>query len=184
MFDSARVSGLMLAPMQNSRLAINRIRRHGRPVVVLNYDSGSRDVCTVLVDNEQAGYLAARHLIELGRRSIAFIAGRYELQPVTLRRQGIRRAVAETGGAVRLSELNVEALDAPDGIVVGQQLMDLGHDRPDAVLAVTDLLAMAIINELVAAAVERSGRRRHHGVRSQLGRLGWGDPAHLGVNGR
>jgi LacI family transcriptional regulator len=93
LFDSARVSGLMLAPMQNSRPAIDRLRRHGRPVVVLNYDSGSNDVCTVLVDNEQAGYLAARHLIGLGRTSITFIAGRYEFQPVaapgnTARRHG------------------------------------------------------------------------------------------------
>ena len=153
LFDSARVSGLMLAPMQNSRPAIDRLRRHGRPVVVLNYDSGSNDVCTVLVDNEQAGYLAARHLIELGRTSITFIAGRYEFQPVALRRQGIRRAVAETGGAVRLSELHVAALDAPDGAVIGQQLVAMGRDRPDAVLAVTDLLAMAIISQLVAAGV-------------------------------
>jgi LacI family transcriptional regulator len=33
----------------------------------------------------------------------------------------------------------------------------LGRDRPDAVLAVTDLLAMAIINELVAAGVSVPG---------------------------
>jgi LacI family transcriptional regulator len=157
LFDSARVSGLMLAPMQNSRPAINRLRRHGRPVVVLNYDSGSNDVCTVLVDNEQAGYLAARHLTQLGRTSIVFVAGRDELQPVSLRRRGVRRAVAETDGGVRLSELNVAGLNAPEGAVVGQQLMALGHDRPDSVLAVTDLLAMAITSELVAAGVSVPG---------------------------
>jgi LacI family transcriptional regulator len=151
LFDSARVSGLMLAPMQNSRPAIDRLRRHGRPIVVLNYDSGSSDVCTVLVDNEQAGYLAARHLIELGRTSIAFVAGMHEFQPVALRQRGVRRAVAQAGGAVRLSELSVKALDAEDGAVIGQQLVDLGRDRPDAVLAVTDLLAMVIISELIAA---------------------------------
>ena len=153
LFDSARVSGLMLAPMQNSRPAIDRLRRHGRPVVVLNYASGSRDVCTVLVDNEQVGYLAARHLIELGRTSIAFVAGMDELQPVPLRRRGVKRAVAETGGAVRLSELTVAGLDAPDGAAAGQRLVALGRDRPDAVLAVTDLLAMAIISQLIAARV-------------------------------
>ena len=153
LFDSARVSGLMLAPMQSSRPAIDRLRRHGRPVVVLNYASGSDDVCSVLVDNEQAGYLAARHLIELGRTSIAFVAGMYELQPVALRRRGVEKAVAETGGAVRLLELSVAGLDAADGALVGQQLVALGSDRPDAVLAVTDLLAMVIISQLIAARV-------------------------------
>ena len=153
LFDSARVSGLMLAPMQNSRPAIDRLRRHGRPVVVLNYTSGSRDVCTVRVDNEQVGYLAARHLIELGRTSIAFVAGMDELQPVALRRRGVMRAVDETAGVVRLSELNVARLDAPDGTAAGQRLVALGRDRPDAVLAVTDLLAMAIVSQLIAARV-------------------------------
>ena len=93
----------MLAPMQNSRPAIDRLRRHhGRPVVVLNYASGSSDVCTVLVDNEQAGYLAARHLIELGHTSIAFVAGMYELQPVALRQRGVKQGhfdEARRGGA-------------------------------------------------------------------------------------
>jgi LacI family transcriptional regulator len=42
-------------------------------------------------------------------------------------------------------------LDAPDGAVVGQQLVALERDRPDAVLAVTDLLAMVIISQLIAA---------------------------------
>jgi LacI family transcriptional regulator len=157
LFDSARVSGLMLAPMQNSRPAIDRLRRHGRPVVVLNYASGSSDVCTVLVDNERAGYLAARHLIELGHTSIAFVAGIYELQPVALRERGVKRAISEAGGAVRLSELSMKGLDAEDGAVVGRQLVALGHDRPDAVLAVTDLLAMVIISELTAAGLSVPG---------------------------
>ncbi|QEW00967.1 hypothetical protein F6J84_13250 [Microbacterium caowuchunii] len=33
---------------------------------LINYDSGADDVCSVVVDNEQVGYLAARHLIEQG----------------------------------------------------------------------------------------------------------------------
>ena len=37
--DGARVSGLLLAPMQDSHEIIERLRRHGRPVVVLNYAS-------------------------------------------------------------------------------------------------------------------------------------------------
>ena len=81
--------------MQDSHGMIERLRRHGRPVVVLNFVSPSEAVCTVVVDNERAGYLATRHLIQLGRRHIAFVAGRYDLQPVVLRRQGIQALKAE-----------------------------------------------------------------------------------------
>ena len=119
--DGARVSALLLAPMQNARVAIERLRRHSRPVVVLNYLSEADDVCTVVIDDGRVGYLAARHLIELGRERIAFVAGRYDLQPVVLRRTGARRAVAEAGGRVELQEITVDGLDAPDGAIAGRR---------------------------------------------------------------
>lgn len=149
--DGARVSGLLLAPMQDSHDVIQRLRRHGRPVVVLNYASPSDDVCTVLIDNEKVGYLAVRHLIELGRRRIAFVAGRYDLQPVVLRRDGARRAVAESGGQAELLEITVDGLDAPEGAVAGRRIVAQEQGRVDAVVAVTDMLGMAIIQQLIGA---------------------------------
>lgn len=149
--DGARVSALLLAPMQDAHVGIERLRRHGRPVVVLNYLSEKDDICMVVIDNEHAGYLAARHLIELGRRRIAFVAGRYDLQPVGLRRTGARRAVAETGGRVELQEITVDELDAPDGATAGRRIIAQGRQRADAVLAVTDMLAMAVIGQLIGA---------------------------------
>ena len=86
-FDGTRVAGVLLAPMHDSRAGIERLRRHGRPVVVLNYDAEPHDGCSVLIDNEQAGYLAARHMIDLGRTRLAFVGGRDNLQPVHLRRR-------------------------------------------------------------------------------------------------
>ncbi|WP_348789799.1 LacI family DNA-binding transcriptional regulator [Leifsonia sp. NPDC080035] len=153
-FDSARVSGIILAPMQESDEQIGRVRRHGRPVVVVNFDSRQTDSCRVLIDNERAGYIAAKHLIDLGRTRIAFVAARDDYQPVHQRREGARKAVAEAGGTVRLIELDTVDLDPPGGADAGRRLAEMDPDeRPDAVLAVTDLLAMAIINELTSAGV-------------------------------
>ena len=153
--DAARVLGLLLAPMEDSGVSIERLRRHGRPVVVLNYASQPGDVCTVLVDNEQVGYLAARHLIDQGRRRLAYVAGRYDLQPVALRRDGIRRAVAaaraDLGEEVELVEVTVDGLDAPDGAIAGRRLLAGGRRPPDGVIAVTDLLAMTVVNQLLSA---------------------------------
>lgn len=149
--DGARVSGLLLAPMQESRVGIDRLRRHGRPVVVLNYVSPTPEVCTVLIDNERAGYLAARHLIDLGRRRIAFVAGLYDIQPVVLRRDGARRAVAEAGGRVELEEITVDGVEAEHGVAAARRIIAQGRPRPDAVLAVTDMLGAALIRELIGA---------------------------------
>lgn len=153
-FDSARVSGVLLASMSESDDTIRRVRRHGRPVVVINFDSEKTDSCRVLIDNERAGYIAAKHLIELGRRRIAFVAAREDLQPVHLRRFGARRAVYESGSGVELIEIDTVDLDPPGGADAGARLAALPpSERPDAVLAVTDLLAMAIINELTNAGI-------------------------------
>lgn len=150
--DGARVTGLLLAPMEDSQGMIERLRRHGRPVVVLNFVSDSEDVCTVVVDNENVGYLAARHLIELGRRRIAYVAGRYDLQPVGLRRTGARRAVAEAGPEVHLEEITIDALDAAAGAAAAQQIV-AQRRPPDGVLAVTDLVGRGLIGQLIGAGI-------------------------------
>lgn len=148
-FDSARASGIILAPMQESDEQIRRVRRHGRPVVVVNFDSRLTDSCRVLIDNERAGYVAAKHLIDQGRTRIAFVAARDDYQPVHDRRTGARAAVAEAGGAVELVEVQTSDLDPTGGTEAGKRLAAMpAESRPDAVLAVTDLLAMSIINEL------------------------------------
>ncbi|CAH0143805.1 LacI family DNA-binding transcriptional regulator [Microbacterium sp. Bi128] len=154
-FDEARVSGILLAPMEDASGDVARIRSHGRPTVVLNYDSGKGDCCQVLVDNEQVGYLAARHLIDIGRTRLAFVGGRDYLQPVALRRRGVRRAVAEEGGRVSLQEVPTENLDPPGGLRAGEELAEeVRAGRLDGVIAVTDLLGMAIIQVFNAQSIE------------------------------
>ena len=144
----SHVSGLVIAPMEDPAEAVDRARRVGCPVVVLNYDSADHDSCRVLIDNEQVGYLAASHLIGLGRRRIVFAGGRDTLQPVARRRRGIARAVAEANGAVRLEEFDADTLEPAAGVEIARMLaMRDPEDRPDAVIGVSDLIAMAVTSE-------------------------------------
>ncbi|GAA1980727.1 LacI family DNA-binding transcriptional regulator [Microbacterium pumilum] len=151
--NDERVAGLLVAPMADHGEGIERSRRLGCPVVELNYD-GEVPSCRVLVDNEAVGYLAARHLIDLGRTHLAFVIARVDYQPVVLRRAGVLRAVAESDGAVTLTELFAEGLKPREGARIGQDLVALpAGQRPDAVLAVTDVLAMAIVNQLASSGI-------------------------------
>lgn len=152
-FDEARVAGILLAPMQDSTAGIERARRHGRPVVVLNYDAQPHNCCAVLVDNEQAGYIAAKHMIDIGRTRLVFVGGRDYVQPVHLRRLGVRRAVAESHGRVQLEEIEAADLTPASGSSVAKELSARTSERPDAIIAVTDLLGMAIVQELTAAGI-------------------------------
>jgi LacI family transcriptional regulator len=148
LFDEARVSGMLLAPMHDSHEGIQRVRQHGRPVVLMNYHAPDLECCTVLMDNELDGYLATRHLAEIGHSRISYVAGSDLLQPVSERRAGVRRAVAEFG--LELEEIETYDVREAEGRRVGAGLANRwsGDSLRRAVVAVTDLLAAGIVDAL------------------------------------
>ena len=158
-FDEARVAGLLLAPMRDSSEQIQKLRKRGSPVVLVNYDPGPGDDCCVVVDNEQVGYLAGRHLIDEGCDRLLFVGGADpSLQPVALRREGLRRAVRETQGAVRFEELRVADLTEASGAVAAGRIAARGPDtRPNGVVAVTDTLAAGFIAQMTSLGVDVPG---------------------------
>ena len=157
--DSVRVGGVILTPASDPSKSMQPFIQHGIPVILANYNPHSNEGCAVLVDNEQVGYLAARHLIDLGRKHLALVTGREALQPVQDRRTGFRRAIAEEGGRITSTELHTgEDLRILGGQRVGLQIACMDPtDRPDGIIAVTDLLAMAIIGELSNAGLDVPG---------------------------
>ncbi len=151
--ESTRVSGILLATMEESRDQVELTRRHGHPVVYVNYEPTEVDACSVVVDNERAGYIATTHLIERGCRRIGFVSARQELQPVHRRRAGVLRAIAEHPG-VSLVDVDAGDIDPPGGTDAGVRIAGMPvSERPDGVLGVTDLLAMAVVTELRAAGI-------------------------------
>ncbi|MGK0526907.1 MAG: LacI family transcriptional regulator, partial [Alteromonadales bacterium] len=67
------------------------------PVALVNRQvEGLPEACTSL-DNEKGGYLATRHLLELGHKDIAYISGPTDKCDASLRLEGHRRALSEAG---------------------------------------------------------------------------------------
>ena len=156
-FSSARATGILLAPMTDPTDALAGIRRAGTPAVLLNYDWEGPDHCSVLVDNVQVGYTAARHMIELGRTRLAFVAGHHDAQPVRDRRDGVMRAVAEAE-RVTVVEVAVSDLEMEAGLEAGRRVAGAPEgSRPDGVIAVTDMLGAAIIQSLRDAGLSVPG---------------------------
>nr|WP_254071994.1 LacI family DNA-binding transcriptional regulator [Rathayibacter sp. VKM Ac-2857] len=152
LFTEEQVAGILLAPLPGSAGdAIAKLPR-GRRLVFLN-DSAVDGACTVSADDEHGGYLAARHLIDLGRRRLAFAGDPAIAVPVRDRLRGVERAVAESNGAVSL-ELDLTAeVQIEDGRRFGHLLAGrAAADRPDGVIAAADLLALGILQSLLAQA--------------------------------
>ena len=147
LFDQARFAGILLAPFEASTDGLDRVRSHGRPVVLVNVAADLRDGCSVVVDNEHGGYMATRHLIDQGRRRIAFVGGPDRLAPLLERRLGVERAIREEGGRVELEELIVPAVNSPEGRTVGAEIARRPPAmRPDGIVAASDLLAMGMVH--------------------------------------
>ena len=154
---AAQAAGILLADLDEPGETVRALRRDGVPVVMLNYAPADAGYCCVVIDNEQVGYLAATHLIALGRRRLAFVGGLHDIQPVALRLAGARRAVAEHHG-VELIEIDTVDLNPPSGAAAGRDILRLDPaGRPDAIIAVTDLLAMALISTFASAGVSVPG---------------------------
>ncbi|AWB45778.1 LacI family transcriptional regulator [Paenibacillus sp. CAA11] len=67
------------------------------PIVVMDREISSEGLINVLVDGEQGGYTATRHLIDCGHKSIAYISGPSNSYDNSLRHQGYLRAMKEAG---------------------------------------------------------------------------------------
>ncbi|MBX3608007.1 MAG: LacI family DNA-binding transcriptional regulator [Piscinibacter sp.] len=98
-------------------------------------------------DNVQGGVLATRHLLDIGRRRIAYLAGSLAHFSLRERAHGYRRALFEAG---MLADPDLEVV-APPGVDPAEgaaqamrQLLRL-RQRPDAVFACNDMAALAAL---------------------------------------
>ncbi|MGD2177654.1 MAG: LacI family DNA-binding transcriptional regulator [Anaerolineae bacterium] len=94
-----RIDGLVIISLSPSDEDVGRFRKSGVPTVLV--DARHPDVPRVVVDDVRGGYLATRHLIELGHTRIAFLGDAYP-NPFNFtsshhRHAGYRKALHEAG---------------------------------------------------------------------------------------
>ena len=145
-FREQRVAGVLLTPADAAGDVVERLAAAGIPVVLVDEQTAGDDVCTVSVDDVEGGYLAVAHLLARGRRRIAFVAGPLTTRQVSDRLAGARRAVAEVEGAA-LEVVETGAMTVLAGRAAGEGLRERS-DRPDAVFAANDLLAVGVLQAL------------------------------------
>jgi LacI family transcriptional regulator len=149
LFEEQRVHGVLISPMTDDPARLERLRSRGTPVVLVDREAGDRSFSSVAVDDIVGGALAVRHLLESGRRRIAFVGGPDNIRQVTDRLEGARRAVAEVADA-SLEVIATDGLTVLEGRAAGEGIRErAAGDRPDAVFAANDLLAMGVLQALM-----------------------------------
>lgn len=148
-FEEQRVHGLLITPAGEDLARLDRLRRNGTPVVLVDREAERRDFSSVSVDDVAGGYLAARHLIDIGRRRLAFVGGPDSIRQVSDRLAGARAAVAESPG-VTIEQLPTDSMTVAQGRAAGEAIRSRApEDRPDAVFAANDLVAMGVLQGLM-----------------------------------
>ena len=104
--------------------ALKDLAQDRLPTVVVGRDLHRCGIRSVLVDNERGGYLALRHLYELGHRKVNFLLGPKQLSDSGRRWAGMQRFAIESGIEVTRSRvLQLPGLSDPlSGFSSGAEL--------------------------------------------------------------
>ena len=148
LFREQRVNGVLITPAAADVGPLRRLRDSGIPVVLVDHDLSDETFGSVSVDDVEGGYLAASHLLEAGRRHIAFVGGPPWVRQVADRLEGARRAVAAAPDAT-FEVLETSELTVLQGREVGERILARPvAERPDALFAANDVLAVGLLQAL------------------------------------
>ncbi len=137
-----RVDGLVLTTARLDDDVTVGLRERGVPVVLALRSDGVTPSATG--DDELGGYLATRHLLDLGHRRIALVAGPSYASSAVGRQAGFRRAMAEAGLADVDDLVHESAFSMESGEDVAQRVLS-SAERPTAIFAVNDNTAIGVL---------------------------------------
>lgn len=147
LFEQQRVRGLLISPVGDVYERLGRLRHRGTPIVLVDRPAEDHPYSSVWVDDVAGGRMAVDHLLARGRRRIAFVGGPATLRQVADRRTGAEQAVAGTGASLEI--IPTAGLGVGDGHAAGSAIVARSAaDRPDAVFAANDLVAIGLMQTL------------------------------------
>lgn len=143
--------------------SIQMMRMAKIPFVMVDRSLGGEDCYTVLVDNFQGGYIATKHLIELGHKRIACITGPKALIDSLMRLNGYKKA---------LQEANIEY--DPELIFAGNYSWEGGMQGVEHLMG-KDFSAIFAFNDMSAYGACKALKQYHLSIPSDVSVVGYDD---------
>lgn len=142
------VDGVIIAGKVTGKL-IDYIDALGIPIVLVDYDSKKRGHSTVVTDNRTGARMAMEHLLDLGHRSVAFIAGDIEHPSIAERFGGFQDVLHEHNiiPDEQLIVVDQPTLWGSDGAEAIDKILQRGK-LPTAVFAANDSMAIGCVKLL------------------------------------
>ena len=150
---SKRVDGLILFACDLRLDELPRLIRQQAPFILWGPPAPQGEYCSVGSDDEDGGYQATRHLLQLGRQRIAFVGGPQGDIESNMRYQGYERALYEADRQVDPNLIAFGNYTGQAGYEIVKSFLQQSGDI-DAIFACSDQMALGVIQ-----AVQESGRR-------------------------
>lgn len=147
---------LFLLPFESQNSSQKDVRSfdfQGRPVVAIEYRSGTHAIPTVNIDDFAGTKSAVGYLVSLGHRRIGFVGGPAGRLASETRLSAYWEALAEAGLFPDAALVRPGDFTQPTGFAAAQALLEL-DDPPTAIFAANDLSAFGVIE-----AVKHQGLR-------------------------
>lgn len=143
LFDQRRVDSMVLVGVTIPAEEMSRLVAQGFPVACLQQDVGE-GVFSFRVDNYGGARAMADHLLSLGYRRIAYIAGSDHTPDNAERLRGLQDALSDRGLSLPRGWIAQGDYHRKSGYIAMQQLLGLSP-LPEAVFAANDQMAIDAI---------------------------------------
>lgn len=149
-----RVRGVMVLTTEMDLSVIERLSSRKIPVVFLDIGKVGPHTSNIRVNYESGVHQAVEHLLELGHRQITFIGGPARFKSAQFRRQAFLRTMKKHGAALHTEPVICEGdFKLESGEQAVRDLLAM-RNRPTAILAANDLMAVGAMRELKRAGLQ------------------------------
>ncbi|MBN2625324.1 MAG: GntR family transcriptional regulator [Spirochaetales bacterium] len=141
---NGKIDGIICGELHDP-LFLEHLMDLGLPLVLVSPSVDAINTDTVIIDNSNGTQFSTEQLIARGHRKIAFIGGSVNSLPAVERKAGYRKAMERAGLRIDPDYVIDTNWLQSDGYSFMNQLLDL-NERPSAVVAASDLLAIGVCN--------------------------------------
>ncbi len=149
-----RVRGVMVLTTEMDLAVIDRLLSRRIAVVFLDIGKVGPHTSNIRVNYEKGVHEAVEHLLKLGHRQIAFISGPTRFKSAQFRRLAFLKTMKKHRAALRTEPVICEGdFKLESGAQAVKELLAL-KNRPTAIIAANDLMAMGALRELKRAGLQ------------------------------
>ncbi len=139
-----KVEGVAVLTFGEEEPVLENLAYHDIPIVLAEFHLDDPKASTILLDYATGIRTAIQHLVQLGHRKIAFLAGPHTIHSAVTRENNFRTAMQEAGLPIDKAWI-IECNHTPKGGVAGFEKLQSLQSRPTAILCSNDMTAIGVL---------------------------------------